>query len=79
MQITLHPKPVAKSITLVQLPIRPSLPLFHQVTELKGLATHLLVGSVTCETKELFAARPQVIAVDINDLGTIKLSLEITW
>uniref|UniRef100_A0A8C0KA83 Rho family-interacting cell polarization regulator 2 n=1 Tax=Canis lupus dingo TaxID=286419 RepID=A0A8C0KA83_CANLU len=50
-----------------------------KVTELKGLATHLLVGSVTCETKELFAARPQVMAVDINDLGTIKLSLEITW
>ncbi|XP_019280837.2 rho family-interacting cell polarization regulator 2 isoform X9 [Panthera pardus] len=50
-----------------------------KVTELKGLATHLLVGSVTCETKELFAARPQVVAVDINDLGTIKLSLEISW
>ncbi|XP_037374841.1 rho family-interacting cell polarization regulator 2 isoform X2 [Talpa occidentalis] len=50
-----------------------------KVTELKGLASHLLVGSVTCETKELFAARPQVVAVDINDLGTIKLNLEITW
>ncbi|XP_036127871.1 rho family-interacting cell polarization regulator 2 isoform X4 [Molossus molossus] len=50
-----------------------------KVTEVKGLATHLLVGSVTCETKELFAARPQVMAVDINDLGTIKLNLEITW
>ncbi|KAM6186635.1 rho family-interacting cell polarization regulator 2 isoform 3-T3 [Rhynchocyon petersi] len=50
-----------------------------KVTELKGLATHLLVGSVTCETKELFAAHPQVVAVDINDLGTIKLNLEITW
>lgn len=50
-----------------------------QVTEVKGLATHLLVGSVTCETKELFAARPQVLAVDINDLGTIKLNLEIAW
>ncbi|XP_010136702.1 PREDICTED: protein FAM65B isoform X3 [Buceros rhinoceros silvestris] len=50
-----------------------------KVTEVKGLATHLLVGSVTCETKDLFAARPQVVAVDINDLGTIKLNLEITW
>ncbi|XP_005003345.2 rho family-interacting cell polarization regulator 2 isoform X4 [Cavia porcellus] len=50
-----------------------------KVTELKGLATHILVGSVTCETKELFAAHPQVVAVDINDLGTIKLNLEITW
>uniref|UniRef100_A0A452HKW2 Rho family-interacting cell polarization regulator 2 n=1 Tax=Gopherus agassizii TaxID=38772 RepID=A0A452HKW2_9SAUR len=50
-----------------------------KVTEVKGLATHTLVGSVTCETKDLFAARPQVVAVDINDLGTIKLNLEITW
>ncbi|XP_066208748.1 rho family-interacting cell polarization regulator 2 isoform X2 [Saccopteryx leptura] len=50
-----------------------------KVTEVKGLATHLLVGSVICETKELFSARPQVVAVDINDLGTIKLNLEIAW
>ncbi|XP_067147017.1 rho family-interacting cell polarization regulator 2 isoform X1 [Apteryx mantelli] len=50
-----------------------------KVIEVKGLATHILVGSVTCETKDLFAARPQVVAVDINDLGTIKLNLEITW
>lgn len=50
-----------------------------QVTELKGLATHVLVGSVICETKDLFTAMPQVVAVDINDLGTIKLNLEVTW
>nr|XP_049607002.1 rho family-interacting cell polarization regulator 2 isoform X2 [Syngnathus scovelli] len=50
-----------------------------KVTELKGLATHLLVGSVICETKELFTAMPQVVAVDINDLATIKLNLEVTW
>ncbi|XP_041101071.1 rho family-interacting cell polarization regulator 2 isoform X5 [Polyodon spathula] len=50
-----------------------------KVTELKGLATHILVGSVICETKDLFTARPQVVAVDINDLGTIKLNLEVTW
>ncbi|XP_068093091.1 rho family-interacting cell polarization regulator 2 isoform X2 [Hyperolius riggenbachi] len=50
-----------------------------KVTELKGIATHVLVGSVTCETKDLFAARPQAVAVDINDLGTIKLNLEVTW
>ncbi|KAG8547287.1 hypothetical protein GDO81_028660 [Engystomops pustulosus] len=52
---------------------------FLKVTELKGIATHILVGSVTCETKDLFAAHPQAVAVDINDLGTIKLNLEVTW
>lgn len=39
----------------------------------------MVVGSVSCETKDLFAALPRVVAVDINDLGTIKLSLEVTW
>ncbi|MBN3317591.1 RIPR2 regulator, partial [Atractosteus spatula] len=50
-----------------------------KVTELKSLASHILVGSVICETKDLFTARPQVLAVDINDLGTVKLNLEVTW
>lgn len=54
------------------------LPLL-QVTELKSLANHVVVGNVSCETKDLFAALPQVVAVDINDLGTLKLSLEVTW
>ncbi|XP_070687405.1 rho family-interacting cell polarization regulator 1 [Pempheris klunzingeri] len=60
------------------------LPLINEflsvkVTELKSLANHVVVGSVSCETKDLFAALPQMVAVDINDLGTIKLSLEVTW
>ncbi|XP_071973895.1 rho family-interacting cell polarization regulator 1 isoform X2 [Engystomops pustulosus] len=50
-----------------------------KVTELKSLANHVIVGSVSCETKDLFAALPQVVAVDINDLGTIKLNLEVNW
>uniref|UniRef100_A0A665UXA2 RHO family interacting cell polarization regulator 1 n=1 Tax=Echeneis naucrates TaxID=173247 RepID=A0A665UXA2_ECHNA len=60
------------------------LPLINEflsvkVTELKSLANHVVVGSVSCETKDLFTALPQMVAVDINDLGTIKLSLEVTW
>lgn len=55
------------------------LPALPQVTELKSLANHVVVGSVSCETKDLFAALPQTVAVDINDLGTIKLSLEVMW
>ncbi|XP_064202986.1 rho family-interacting cell polarization regulator 2-like isoform X1 [Anguilla rostrata] len=50
-----------------------------KVSELKGLANHILVGSVICETKDLFTAMPQVVAVDVNDLGTIKLNLEVAW
>ncbi|XP_029008361.1 rho family-interacting cell polarization regulator 1 isoform X3 [Betta splendens] len=53
--------------------------LLVKVTELKSLANHVVVGSVSCETKDLFTALTQTVAVDINDLGTIKLSLEVTW
>ncbi|XP_075905362.1 rho family-interacting cell polarization regulator 1-like isoform X2 [Nelusetta ayraudi] len=50
-----------------------------KVTELKALTNHVVVGNVSCETKDLFAALPQMVALDINDLGTIKLSLEVKW
>ncbi|CAB1339377.1 unnamed protein product [Coregonus sp. 'balchen'] len=50
-----------------------------KVTELKSLANHVVVGSVSCETLDLFCPLPQTVAVDINNLGTVKLNLEVTW
>ncbi|XP_043566194.1 RIPOR family member 3 isoform X3 [Chiloscyllium plagiosum] len=49
-----------------------------KVAELKGLMT-VLVGAVTCESADFFSTKPQIMIVDITDLGTIKLQLEITW
>lgn len=49
-----------------------------QVTELRGLSS-LAVGAVTCDITEFFTTRPQVIVVDITELGTIKLQLEVLW
>ncbi|XP_067904285.1 RIPOR family member 3 isoform X3 [Heterodontus francisci] len=49
-----------------------------KVAEMKGLMT-VLVGTVTCESADFFSAQPQIMIVDITDLGTIKLQLEITW
>lgn len=53
--------------------------VFFKVTELKSLANHVVVGSVSCEMLDLFCPLPQTLAVDINDLGTVKLNLEVTW
>ncbi|KAG7268457.1 hypothetical protein CRUP_037017 [Coryphaenoides rupestris] len=39
----------------------------------------LITDLINIKTKELFTAMPQVVAVDVNDLGTIKLNLEVTW
>ncbi|XP_056135414.1 rho family-interacting cell polarization regulator 1-like [Lampris incognitus] len=50
-----------------------------KVTELKSLANHVVVGTVSCEMLDLFSPLPQTLAVDINDLGTVKLNLEVTW
>uniref|UniRef100_A0A8D0HT01 RIPOR family member 3 n=1 Tax=Sphenodon punctatus TaxID=8508 RepID=A0A8D0HT01_SPHPU len=49
-----------------------------KVTELRGL-TSLLVGVVTCDSIDFFSTRPQAIVVDITELGTIKLQLEVIW
>ncbi|KAG7494880.1 hypothetical protein JOB18_039351 [Solea senegalensis] len=49
-----------------------------KVTEAKGLGW-LLVGMVTCASADFFVARPQLMLVDITELGTIKLQLEVTW
>lgn len=48
------------------------------MTEAKGLGW-LLVGMVTCASTEFFVARPQLMMVDVTELGTIKLQLEVTW
>lgn len=49
-----------------------------KVTELRGLAT-ILVGVVTCDSTNFFTTKPQAIIVDITELGTIKLRLEVLW
>ncbi|XP_039591285.1 RIPOR family member 3 isoform X3 [Polypterus senegalus] len=59
------------------------LPHIHEnfeikVTELRGLST-ILVGEVTCESVDFFSARNQIMVVDITELGTIKLQLELVW
>ncbi|KAM4842721.1 RIPOR family member 3 [Thomomys bottae] len=58
-------------------------PMVHEsleikVTELRGLGS-LAVGTVTCDTADFFTTRPQVVVVDITELGTVKLQLEVLW
>ncbi|CAK6447333.1 unnamed protein product [Pipistrellus nathusii] len=59
------------------------IPTLHEnleikVTELRGLSS-LAVGTVTCDITDFFTTRPQLIVVDITELGTIKLQLEVLW
>ncbi|KAL0978859.1 hypothetical protein UPYG_G00176680 [Umbra pygmaea] len=59
------------------------LPHIHEnfdikVTEVKALGS-LMVGMVTCRSADFFMSRPQLMVVDITELGTIKLQLEVVW
>ncbi|XP_053548653.1 RIPOR family member 3 [Bombina bombina] len=49
-----------------------------KVIELRGLTT-ILVGVVTCDSADFFTTRPRIIIVDITELGTIKLQMEVIW
>eukprot|EP00079_Xenopus_tropicalis_P039535 XP_017953306.1 PREDICTED: protein FAM65C [Xenopus tropicalis] len=49
-----------------------------KVVELRGLTT-IVVGLVTCHSADFFTTRPRIIIVDITELGTIKLQLEVIW
>uniref|UniRef100_A0A3P9ICT5 FAM65 N-terminal domain-containing protein n=1 Tax=Oryzias latipes TaxID=8090 RepID=A0A3P9ICT5_ORYLA len=49
-----------------------------KVAEAKGLGW-LLVGTVTCTSADFLVAKPQLMLVDITELGTIKLQLEVSW
>ncbi|XP_065606384.1 rho family-interacting cell polarization regulator 1-like [Cyrtonyx montezumae] len=76
--IEMNSKQVWDSEEMVFLPHITEL-LSIKVTELKSLVNHEVVGNVSRETKNLFAALPQVVSVDISYLGTLKLILEVTW
>uniref|UniRef100_H3DJD6 RIPOR family member 3 n=1 Tax=Tetraodon nigroviridis TaxID=99883 RepID=H3DJD6_TETNG len=49
-----------------------------KVMELKGLSW-LLVGMVTCASADFLVSKPQLVLVDITELGTMKIKLEIAW
>jgi len=47
--------------------------------ECKGLGKKVLLGNKLCETRDLFTARSQLMTISLNQTGSIKLNLIITW
>uniref|UniRef100_A0A6G1S8H0 Protein FAM65B n=1 Tax=Aceria tosichella TaxID=561515 RepID=A0A6G1S8H0_9ACAR len=47
--------------------------------ECKGLGKKVLLGHKLCETRDLFTARSQLMTISLNQTGSIKLNLVITW
>lgn len=47
--------------------------------ECKGLGKRVLLGHKLCETRDLFTARSQLMTISLNQTGSIKLNLVVTW
>ena len=47
--------------------------------EVKGLGKKILLGNKLCETKNLFSPHPQLLTINLNNIGSLKLNLIVTW
>lgn len=47
--------------------------------ECKGIRKRVLLGHKSCETRDLFTARSQLMTISLNQTGSIKLNLIVTW
>lgn len=47
--------------------------------ECKGLGKRVILGHKLCETRDLFTAQSQLMTISLNQTGSIKLNLIVTW
>jgi len=50
-----------------------------KAAELKTLGKEVLLGNKFCEITELFSPEPQLMTVNLNPTGSLKLNLLVTW
>ncbi|XP_076338823.1 rho family-interacting cell polarization regulator 2-like isoform X3 [Tachypleus tridentatus] len=53
--------------------------LYIKAVEVKGLGKNIVLGQKYCDTKELFSAHPQLMTVNLNPSGSLKLNVVVTW
>lgn len=53
--------------------------LHMKAVEVRLLGKSVLIGQRECETKELFCPHPQLMTVNLNHAGSLKLSVIVTW
>ncbi|XP_035206458.1 rho family-interacting cell polarization regulator 2-like isoform X2 [Stegodyphus dumicola] len=54
-------------------------PLCIKAVEVRGLGKNILLGNKFCETRDLFSPHPQQMTINLNQSGSLKLNLVITW
>lgn len=50
-----------------------------KVTEARKIGKGVVVGNVSCETKDLFNSDMQQLDVELNEMGSLKLSIMVHW
>lgn len=50
-----------------------------RAVEVRGFGKNITLGNKLCETRSLFSAHPQLMTVNLNNIGTLKLNLVVTW
>ncbi|XP_067121447.1 rho family-interacting cell polarization regulator 2-like isoform X1 [Centruroides vittatus] len=53
--------------------------LYIKAVEVRTLGKSILLGNKYCETKDLFSAHPQLMTINLNPSGSLKLNLIVTW
>ncbi|XP_076346325.1 rho family-interacting cell polarization regulator 2-like isoform X3 [Tachypleus tridentatus] len=53
--------------------------LFIKAVEVKGFGKNKTLGHKLCDTKDLFSAYPQLMTVNLNPNGSLKLNVVVTW
>lgn len=53
--------------------------LHLKAVEVRLLGKSVVVGARECETRELFSPHPQLMTVNLNHAGSLKLSVIVTW
>lgn len=53
--------------------------LYIKAAEVKTLGKQILLGNKFCEIGELFAAHSQLMTVNLNPSGSLKLNIIVQW
>ena len=47
---------------------------------MRGIArSNMVIGNLEFDTSDFYQADPQTLTIDVNENGTIKLNLVVTW
>jgi hypothetical protein len=50
-----------------------------KAAEVKTLGKHILLGNKFCEISELFSSHAQLMTVNLNPTGSLKLNIIVSW